>query len=147
MPTTWIVAADSSRARILEQGRDKHLQEIEDLVNPEGRAQGRELNSDAHGRFNAYGNRSRHHTAGATQDPVQHDVELFSKELARFLEKARTEHRYDSLCLVAPPKFLGLLRQDLSKEAQKLVAREIDEDLAWFEPPELENHLLRHFQR
>jgi len=38
MTTTWIIAADSSRARILQvTDREKRLAEIEDLLNPEGR--------------------------------------------------------------------------------------------------------------
>ena len=48
MATTWIVAADESRARILQvTGPEQHLTEIEDMVNPAGRAQDRELQTDA----------------------------------------------------------------------------------------------------
>ena len=48
MVTTWIVAADESRARVLQvTDRERHLTEIEDLLNPEGRLQDRELQTDA----------------------------------------------------------------------------------------------------
>ena len=48
MATSWIVAADSSRARVLQvAGRAHTLEEIEDLVNPKGRMNDRELISDA----------------------------------------------------------------------------------------------------
>ena len=44
MATTWIVAADSARARVLQVAdREKHLIEIEDFINPEGRLNEREL--------------------------------------------------------------------------------------------------------
>ena len=50
MATTWIVAADESRARVLQVARpQRKLEEIESMLNPEGRLQDRELNSDARG--------------------------------------------------------------------------------------------------
>ncbi len=46
MTTTWIVAGDSSRARILQvSGRDR-LEEIQDFVNPKGRLHERGLLAD-----------------------------------------------------------------------------------------------------
>lgn len=53
MATTWIVAADDSRARVLQvTDQERHLTEIQDLVNPAGRAQDRDLETDAEPRFN-----------------------------------------------------------------------------------------------
>lgn len=50
MATTWIIAADESRARVLQVlDREQRLAEIEDLA---GRAQDRELQTDAEPRFN-----------------------------------------------------------------------------------------------
>ena len=44
MTTTRIVAADSSRARVLQvMDREQRLQEIEELLNPGGRLNDREL--------------------------------------------------------------------------------------------------------
>src|SRR5919197_3501098 len=51
MTTTWIIAADASRARILQVTDRQQLAEVEDLLNPEGRVHDRELISDAHPRF------------------------------------------------------------------------------------------------
>ena len=62
---TWIIAADSSRARIFEAIEpEQHLREIEDLANPEGRANNRELKSDAQGRYYGHGNRPATHKIG-----------------------------------------------------------------------------------
>ena len=129
MTTTWIIAADSSRARILQvTDREKHLSEIEDLLNPEARADDRELVSDAHARF--------HGTSGPASDreemsAAEHATELFAKRVGDYLDKARTAHRYDRLHLIAPPKFLGHLRKELGKEVEKLVAEELPKDLSW----------------
>jgi protein required for attachment to host cells len=136
MPTTtWIVAADSSRARILQVAdRERRLVEIEDLLNPEGRLQDREINTDARGRF------AGGHTGEDDVGAVEHEVELFAKRLGDYLDKARTRQLYDRLHLVAPPKFLGLLRKELGKEVEKLVVDEIPKDLSWFNARELETY-------
>jgi protein required for attachment to host cells len=141
MATTWIVAADASRARILQvMDREHRLAEIEDLVNPGGRLNEREMTSDAEPRFRG--------TAGPGSDreatgAVEHEVEVFAKKIGDYLDKARTSHRYDRLHLVAPPKFLGQLRKELGKEVGKLVAEELPKDLSWLDARELEQRLLR----
>jgi len=145
MTTTWIIAADSSRARILQvTDRDEHLDEIEDLLNPEGRVHDRELISDAHPRFHgAGGPGSDREEMSATE----HATELFAKRVGEYLDKARSAHRYDRLHLVAPPKFLGQLRKELDKEVQKLVAEELPKDLSWLNAREIEQRYLERSTR
>jgi protein required for attachment to host cells len=132
MAATWIVVADSSRARILEiPGREREVRELEDFVNPSGRLQARELQADADGRYYAKGGAGQPaHAAEPRTDPVQHEVELFAKRLGEFIEKGRVNQRFGNLCLIAPPKFLGLLRESLGKDARKLVSKEIAKDLS-----------------
>ena len=130
METTWIVVADPSRARIFEEVRSpRSLQEIADFVNPLGRASHRELTSDAAGRSRSTGLGTRAHSEspGTTQDT--HEAERFARELADHLEKARTAHRYETLWLVAAPRFLAMLRKSVSREVMKLIEQEIDKDL------------------
>ena len=152
MTTTWIIAADSSRARILQvTDRDEHLEEIEDLLNPEGRVHDRELISDAHPRFSGHGGvgkPSAHSTGGPGSDreepsAAEHATELFAKRVADYLDKARNTHRYDRLHLIAAPKFLGRLRKELGKEVQKLVAEELPKDLSWLNARDIEQSLAR----
>ena len=136
MATTWIIAADSSRARILQVlDREQHLQEIDDLLNPQGRMQDRDLTTDAHPR--------RDGSVREEPSAVEHSVERFTKRIGDYLEKARNEHRYDELVLVAPPAFLGSMRKELGKEVGKLVAKEMPKDLSWFSVRELEEYLRR----
>src|SRR2546428_13862365 len=114
MPPPWFIAADSSRARILQvTDRSQNLAEIEDLLNPSGRVDDRQLTTDAHARF--------HGSSGPASDreetsAVEHATELFAKRLGDYLDKAPTAPRYDRLHLIAPPKFLGKLRKEPGKE-------------------------------
>jgi protein required for attachment to host cells len=142
MPTTWIVAADSSRARVFEIAEPgRRLREVEEFNHPEGRANNREINAEPDGRFFSRGGGPAGHTTGHKEAPVDHENEMFSKRLARYLDKARVEHRYDKLYLIAAPGFLGLMRENLSKEVRKLTAEEINKDLSWFDARDIERHV------
>ena len=139
MTTTWIIAADSSRARILQvTDRNERLDEIDDLLNPEGRVHDRELISDAHPRFHGGGGQA---SDREEMSATEHATELFAKRVSEYLDKARSAHRYDRLHLVAPPKFLGQLRKELDKEVQKLVAEELPKDLSWLKTHDLQERL------
>lgn len=151
MPTTWIIAADESRARVLQlQGRGEHeIVEIEDFLNPNGRLQNRELQTDAEPRFSGHGGVGKPGaapTSGTASDretpgAVEHSVKTFARELGNYLEKARTAYRYDRLVLAAPPKFLGALRNELGKEVAKLVIEELPKDIAGLNPRDLAAYL------
>jgi len=125
MAITWIVAADSARARFLQVADRNHdLVEVDDLLNPKGHVHEGDLVTDTEEPSNAH----------------EHELDLFSKRVGEYLEKARTDHRYDKLVLVAPPKFLGKLRKTLGKEVEKLVTDELDKDLYRANARELERY-------
>ncbi len=137
MTTTWIIAADSSRARILQvTDREEALAEIDDLLNPEGRVHNRELIADAQPRF--HGTSAAPGSDREETSATEHATELFAKRVGEYLDKARTAHKYDRLHLVAPPKFLGQLRKELGKEVQKLVTAELPKDLSWLKPRDIQ---------
>ena len=126
MPTTWILTGDAARARILQVTGRNQLEEIERFDNPAGRMHDRDLETDAHSRFRG--------TAGPGNDREEMgsaaiEAGKFSKELGRYLDQARVSHRYDRLYLVAPPRFLGMMRKELGKEVEKLVRDDLDDGL------------------
>lgn len=143
MQTTWIVAADSTRARIFEMDADQHLKEIDDLSNSASRMANREIDTDAYGRFSAKG-QFQAHTDEPDVSAVKYADEQFSKQVSKYLEKARNEHRYDKLCVFAAPAFLGMIRQHLSKEVMKLVESESDKDISWFDLKEIEQYVQKN---
>jgi protein required for attachment to host cells len=149
--TVWVVAADASRARVLQVAGPERLVEIENLPNPEGRAHDRDLQTDAEPRFNGHGGVGKAGTAPTggpgsdreTQGPREHAAATFARRVGDYLEKARTDHRYDELVVIAPPKFLGALRKEMGKEVEKLVAGEMPKDLSWLSQRELEGYFTR----
>lgn len=138
METTWIVVADSSRARVFEQG-DKHLREIEDILNPHGRSG--MLRKDDDGKFQDRNKRIPGHVAEAPTGPVAHENDLFARNIGHYLDQARTARRYGRLRLIVAPKFLGLMRGKLNKEVQKMVAQELPKDIAMFSLHQIEAYL------
>ena len=142
MPTTWILAADGSRARIYEiDGPGKTPRHVEEFDNPAGRAHNRDLVTDGDGRYFGKGERSQGHTAPPSESAVEHEVELFAKRVAAHLDRARIDHKYDRVRLVAAPKFLGLLRQNLTREVEKLVDDSVAKDVSWFDENALAEYL------
>jgi protein required for attachment to host cells len=147
MKSTWIVAADASRAKVLQvTGRQEQLEEIEDLLNPEGRLRDSELARDALGRWSGP-DRPGGNSMPDPVSPAEHAVEKFARRVGDYLDKARTEHRFEALVLVAPPEFLGTLRAELTKEVEKLVVRELPKDLSSLSARELEGWLAKESGR
>ena len=141
MQATWILVADAGRGRIFEMRERGHLAEIEDFVNPVERERNADLRTDGYGRFYGKGGREQGHTAEPDISPKQHEAERFADQLAEYLDKARTQHLYEKLKLVAAPSFLGLLRSKLDKEVLKLVDMQLDQDLTKASLRELEQRL------
>ena len=141
--TTWVVVADSSRGKIYVQ--DKHgseLQEMVDMVHPGARLHGTELTSDRSGRHSgAFGQGS--HMFDVRTEAKDHEAESFAKEIAERLETGRTSGQFQKLVLMAPPAFLGILREQLGGEVRKLVVEEIAKDLVTHSIDEVRDKL-RH---
>jgi protein required for attachment to host cells len=142
MPRTWILVGESTRARLFEiPGAGREMREVQDFINPEGRARNRDLETDAHGRYYGKGERFQGHTTTQSMSAVEHDISLFAKELGDYLDKARAQSRFDSLYIVAAPKFLGLIRGALAKETLKQVTKELSKDLSRSSAKEVEEYV------
>jgi protein required for attachment to host cells len=149
MHSTWIVVAASARARIFSvSGIGGTLQEIADLTHPEARLQDRKLSSDRPGRsFDSHG--QGRHGMEQTTSAQEHESHLFAVEIADYIDRGRHGESFDSLILVAPPKFLGRLRPELSKSARDLLVGELDKNLVEADTETLTRHIspmlqLRH---
>ena len=128
MQGTWVVIADGSRARICAKKARGALSEMQTIEHPNGRAKARDLVTDGQSTtFSSVG--ANRHGVGADSAPKDHEKEVFARELARRLEEGRTGNHFDQLVLVAPPAFLGLLRENLSAPLAKCVTQSVAKDL------------------
>jgi protein required for attachment to host cells len=148
MPTTWILTANRSKARILEmQKLHDPLLEVADFVDPAGRAQAREVNTDASGRFYGKGEHVQGHSTSTEVSTTQHEAERFAEQLRAYLHHAHTEHRFDKLWIVAAPAFLGVLRDKLPKELLAVTELEVNKDVPTATPDEIRDTALKERER
>jgi protein required for attachment to host cells len=73
--------------------------------------------------------------------PTENLANEFAHDLAKVLERGRTDHRYDRLVLVADRKFLGRLRAAMTTETTRLVSATLDKDLSNVSDRDLPAHL------
>ena len=130
-----LLVAESARARLYEM-RGGAVRELEDLVHPEGRLHARDLVSDSPGRAFDSAGQGRHSMEPHTET-TRTEAAAFARELAHRLEAARAQGEVDAIGLVAPPRFLGLLRDSLDVSTRRLVDVEIDKNLLDVDPEQL----------
>jgi protein required for attachment to host cells len=143
MAMTWILVAHEAGARVFEaRGRGKGLELLDTIEHPEGRARDRDLASDRPGRsFRKDSGDARRAAMSRAEGPHDRAVSDFARALADRLRRARVANQYDRLVLVAPPRFLGLLRSTLDGPTAHLVVGSMDKDLAMKNETELVDHL------
>ena len=164
MSETWIVVADSSRARIFtpsgeqpqpldeiihfvgragfagpEKLSSPHLEEVADLVHPAGRMTPEELEADRGGRVKGPGANEPYDSRHV--DFNHQMAEEFANQIVDHLSRANQEQRFDDLVLVAPPLFLGVLRKALPGSLTSLVTREINKEYTKMTSEEIQERL------
>ncbi len=140
---TWIVVADSTRARIFEHDRQQpapELQLITNLEHPAAQAHERDLTTDRPGRtFDRMG--PGRHAMSESVSPKDHEAGKWCKELSDEIEKARLNGSFDRMVIIAAPAFLGQLRKMLPTPTSRLVAHEIDKNLAHMDVQDIRDHI------
>ena len=130
-PRSWILVADPSGARlfaskgVIFRGDWKLVGEFQ---HPEGRVKAHEVLTDRPGRVKQSGP-AEMRSAMEPHTPVKTVLaEAFARLLAKKLEAGLAARQYERLVLVAPPFFLGILRQQLSAEVAKRVIAAVEKD-------------------
>jgi len=143
MATTWVLVTHEAGARVFENlGPGKGLRLIQSIDHPEGRLQDGDFDADRPGRsFRRDAGDVRRAAMSRSEGPHERAVSDFARALASRLQHARTTGEYDRLVLVAPPKFLGLLRASLDSPTERCIVGSLDKDLAASDEKELVKQL------
>jgi protein required for attachment to host cells len=143
MDSTWIVVAHEAGARFFENhGRGTGLELVEEIEHADGRARDRDMASDRPGRaFRKNSGDPSRASMGQSEGPHDRAVSDFARALADKLKDGRVQNRYKQLVLVAPPRFLGLLRSSLDGPTAQLVIVSLDKDFAASKKSELVERL------
>jgi protein required for attachment to host cells len=144
MKQTWILIADSSRARIFTtDAPSSPLEELEGFSHAESRLHDREITSDLPGKIQ--GGIGGGHAFEQKTDPKKQEAINFAHSLAHHLEAGSNANQFEQLMIIADPSFLGLLRDELSEQVKKKLSFELDKDLTKHSVAEIQAHLPRHW--
>lgn len=144
-----IVVADQAEAAFYDlHHADEHPQFAGGMTDPAAHLHDRDLKSDRPGRVFDHaaragerrGRTSRHGTGGE-RSPRKHEAAQFARRVAEQLQGAYRDAAFERLVLIAPPSFIGQLRQALPQTLASVVAAEVGKDLVHAPPGELRSHL------
>ncbi|MHC4548841.1 MAG: host attachment protein [Planctomycetota bacterium] len=139
---TWLLVCDASRARIFGvDTRRKSIELLQEIDHPPGRARASEIVADKAGHVQQSGSGGRRAAMAPPTDPTDVEMRRFARRLGDLLEKGFDEHRYDRLFLVAPPRFLGMLREDLNASVARSVVATLDKNHAGLDVRALQERL------
>ncbi|SHF14904.1 Protein required for attachment to host cells [Microbulbifer donghaiensis] len=141
MALAWVLVANQSQARLFEAAnRAGELHELETMIHPESRLNGRDLESDAPGRAFDSGGLGRHAMGNASQIH-RRNGQKFAREIAHALEKGRKEGCFEKLYIVAEPQMVGSLRESLKAPTRAAIAGEMRKNLVNCDLEEIRSQL------
>jgi protein required for attachment to host cells len=136
-----VVVASSSKAKVLI-AEDGHSPLVESAVydHPQSRLREQDLVSDGSGSATDSGGFGKH-SMGHEQAARHKQAGLFAQEIGAEIDKLRRKTNLRRIYLVAPPKFLGLLRGSISKQCLELLHGEVNKDLVTHSIEDIRSHL------
>lgn len=140
MKSNIVMVADNSRARLFTIDSPKSpLQEIESMVESEGRLHEQDMTSDLPGKI--LGGAGGGHAYESKIDPKKQQSINFAKRAADYLNHACKMNNFYNILIVAAPEFLGELRKHMSDETMEMVVFELDKDLTQHSVDDIRAHL------
>ncbi len=135
----WVIVASRALTKIYS-AENGSLQEIKVLEHPESLLNNRDLTSDGYGRNH---NRFGHGTAGMDEKfpPKIREAMSFAKQIIQFIEEAHNKGELDKVHIIAPPAFLGYLREHYGSTIPRILGTEVDKDLLLYGPKEIREYL------
>ena len=142
MSKTWVVVAESSRAKIYEvenANSHKTLKELKGFTHSISRSHNQQLAGNQQ-------KESRHSQLTGSHDTHKDHVRSeFARSLSDHLNSARNKQQFNKLILMSPPKFLGDLRKNLGHETNKFVVSAIDKNLVRHTIKDIQAHIPRRY--
>ena len=136
----WYVITDGGRARFVERDERGEFRTVSSFVASELHKRAHDLGLDRPPRTKESASPTRH-AIEPRRDLHQAAKEDFVKLVAGHLEEERKRGQFDGLVLVAPPRVLTELKDNLSNQMAKLVVNDLQKDLTKIHDHDLTEHL------
>ena len=135
---TWIVVADSGHARILESGHPLSGVTVRLGVTSDARRTAGKLAAGRLPRTQESGSPARHGIEPRVS-LKEHERRVFTTRLADYLKGGL--RNFDQLVLIAPTRFLNLLREAISHSVVKKILVVRDKYLTWMTDAQVLDYL------
>jgi protein required for attachment to host cells len=137
----WVLIGDGQKALFLINRGDEKFPNLRCLsVEEHYHPPTRELGTDQPGRaFSSVGD-----IRSSVEEPDWHEIEEehFAATIAGKINKAARAGSFDQLLIIAPPRILGDLRREFSKETEERIVGEVAKDYTNHPIGEIERLLL-----
>jgi protein required for attachment to host cells len=143
--TAWILVSDASRANLYTaELREDDWSQVKSFEHPEGRELSKEIEGTSPpGRGQQRMVEGGRRTALEPRTwPKEAEADRFAQELSTYLEKAIANRQFDYLVLVAPPHFLGKLKNSLGEQTARHLRATVDKELSTLNAAELRQRLV-----
>ncbi|NID03354.1 host attachment protein [Luteibacter jiangsuensis] len=146
MSTIWILACDAARARLFEApDRKGAWTEVAAYANPELRGPPMALNTGRTVPRSQESVGGARHVIEPRETRKDHSARAFAKHIVGQLGDAHTHRRYTRIFLVAPPRFLGMLCEEIGDFELAGVAGTLGKDIVGLQAETLERHVRAGF--
>jgi protein required for attachment to host cells len=125
----WVLVCDAAKARVFEiRDGDPTWHAVELVLHEGSRSKASELVGGPSGTRSSEGRSVHHNALAPASSPKEVEKAGFAHTLATTLDQAMRSARFRKWVLVAPPHFLGLMRQELTSELEKHLLTTVDKD-------------------
>ncbi len=141
MASTWVLVADNSEARVYDFDRHKKtLTLIDEVEHEEGRWKNQAFVSSGPGHTITSSGNHTSRAVGTDASPKAHESHNFAHMIGTSINHAYDLHRFDTINLCAPPKLLGEILPEISKNVPQ--GEHINKDLVKESDSAIVDHLL-----
>ena len=139
---TCVVACAATAARLwMSRARFGEWSLLAELERPQAAKREADFASDRPGRgFDSFG--SGRHAMTPAESGRDHEVRLFARELAEYLNRAIASGEFRHIVLIAAPSFLGHLRREMSDISRRAVVHESAKDLTGLEVDDIRKYFM-----
>jgi len=141
MKKVWILLANAEKATIYTASeRDYHFSLVQKLSHSESRLKSSDLVSDKPGHYQ----KNESDIRGSFNLAVDHkilEITRFAKEICKVLESGRTSNAYESIIIIAEPRFYGLINKNATKHVRNLIKYHYPKDYTHYSEHKLKEEL------
>ena len=129
MNNVWVLVCDAAKARVFEiRVGDPTWHTVELVLHEGSRSKASELVGGPSGTRSSEGRSVHHNALAPASSPKEVEKDGFAHTLATTLDQAMRSARFRKWVLVAPPHFLGLMRNELTSELEKHLLTTVAKD-------------------